>query len=98
MIEAPIQSIYTLTLIALGYLDTPQKSSRNKKLILQNSFGLSVSLSFLPMMSLAFSFLAIVVNAGRGIMILDIWKKEKKAEVVSWILLLISTSIFRIQV
>jgi hypothetical protein len=44
------------------------------------------------------SFVAVIVNSGKAIRILDIWNAGKKEEVFTWALLLISTALFRIQV
>jgi hypothetical protein len=98
LVEAPMQAVYTLTLISLRFLDTPQKSSKDDRLIFKNSFGQSISLSFFPIMSLAFSFVAIVIKSGKAIKILDIWKSKRKREVLTWICCICSTAIFRIQV
>ena len=98
LVEAPMQAVYTLTLISLRFLDTPHKSSQDERLILKNTFGQSISLSFFPIMSLTFSLIAIIVKSGRAIKILEIWKSKRKREVMTWVCCICSTAIFRIQV
>ena len=98
LVEAPMQAVYTLTLISLRFLDTPQKSSKDEKFILKNSFGQAISFSFFPVMSLTFSFIAIIVKSGHAIKILEIWKSKGKREVLTWVCCICSTAIFRIQV
>ena len=98
LVEAPMQAVYTLTLISLRFLDTPQKKSEDDKLILKNSFGQEISLSFFPVMSLTFSFIVIIVKSGQAIKIQELCKSIGKREVLTWVCCICSTAIFRIQV
>jgi len=43
LLESPIQAIYTLTLIALGFLPTPLENSSDNSWVIKNSFGQEIS-------------------------------------------------------
>ena len=86
-----MQVIYTLTLMALGVLPTPREESNNPGLVLVNSSGQAISVSFWPSLSVALSFLSIVVNCARTVNVID-WNikhtfegKENAIKSSAWI-------------
>jgi len=43
LLESPMQAIFTLTLILLGYLPTPIEDSSDEEWIIRNSYGQEIS-------------------------------------------------------
>ena len=98
LVESSIQAIYTTALMVLSFLDTPDAESMEDKYIWANVYGYEISFTFVPMVSLVFGFLSIIVYSGRAIRMQNIWKSATKSEADTWILFMIATGLFRIQV
>ena len=76
LLESPLQAVYTLTLMAVGVLPTPLEESESSSWLLKNSSGQIISVSFWPALSVAFSFLSIIINCARAVNAIELNKKE----------------------
>ncbi len=66
LLEAPMQLIFTTTLVCLRILPTPFEEVDSDKYVWENSYGGRINLSFVPVASIVFSLLMIVVNASKA--------------------------------
>ena len=98
LLESPLQLIFTATLICLDVLPTPyEKTREEQQWVLENSFGATLNISFVPLLSIAFSFISIMVNTIQANNIIGAQGLGLR-RTLTWILYLSTTILFRVQI
>ena len=98
LVESPMQTIYTSTLMALSFLDTPEFEPPGSEYKGMSSTANQKYLSLIPTLSVAFGILSIITYSRRAINMAKIWESEAESEVHTWMMCFITTATFRIQV
>lgn len=94
LLESPMQIIFTTSLICHGILPLPW----DKAAVISNSFGNKIDVSFFPVLSITFSLMSVVFNAGGTVNLMDNVLSSNFKRASTWLLFLLSSVLFRLSV